>query len=90
MTETLTKNSPFSETVRQLIEKHIEMAGNGVTDLHQLVIEQIEPPLLKAVMEKCKYNQSRAAKLLGISRGTFRSLLIKYFDSQYCGSRSEH
>ena len=89
MNETIIKDSSLPQTVRQLIEKHLEMAGNSATDLHQLVIEQIEPPLLKAVMERCKYNQSRAAKLLGISRGTCRTLLKKYFDTQYCGNRSD-
>jgi Fis family transcriptional regulator len=54
-----------------------------------MVLEQIEPPLLQAVMEKYKYNQSRAANALGISRGTFRALLFKYFDEKYCGRRLE-
>lgn len=40
-------------------------------------------------MERYKYNQSRAAKALGISRGTFRMLLMKYFGDKYCGHRSE-
>lgn len=89
MNELTIKDLSLAQNVRQLIDNYLEMAGKGVTDLHQLVLEQIEPPLLRAVMEKCKYNQSRAAKLLGISRGTCRTLLIKYFDSQYCDNKTE-
>jgi Fis family transcriptional regulator, factor for inversion stimulation protein len=72
-----------------LISHHIDSSGKDIIDLHQMVLEQIEPPLLQAVMERYKYNQSRAAKVLGISRGTCRALLIKYFDDQYCGHRLE-
>lgn len=89
MNEILTKNAPLAETVKQLITNHIQTTGKDLIDLHQMVLEQIEPPLLQAVMEKYKFNQSRAAKALGISRGTCRMLLIKYFDDKYCGNRLE-
>lgn len=89
MNEVLIKNASLAETVGHLITRHIETSGKNIIDLHQMVIEQIEPPLLRAVMERYKYNQSRAAKALGISRGTFRMLLFKYFDDQYCGHRPE-
>ena len=88
MNEVLIKNSSLAEKVGHLITHHLESSGKDIVDLHQMVLEQIEPPLLKAVMERYKYNQSRAAKALGISRGTFRKLLIKYFDEQYCGRRA--
>ena len=64
--------------------RHIELSGKNTVDLHQLVIAQIELPLFKAVMEQYQYNQKRSAKALGISRSTFRKLLINYFGEQYC------
>ena len=73
-----------------LIKSYLESVDNKeITNLHQMVLEQFEPALLKAVMEKCKFNQSKAATILGISRGNCRSMLIKYFDEQYCGRREE-
>ena len=48
---------------------------------------QGDQPIYKAVMEYCKYNQSRAAIVLGISRGTLRIKLKLYFDEQYVGTR---
>lgn len=89
MSELLIEQSSLAETVSQVVTSYLESAGNDIIDLHQMVIEQIEPPLFKAVMKQYKYNQSRAAKVLGISRGTLRTLLIKYFDDQYCGTRPD-
>jgi Fis family transcriptional regulator len=80
----------LSESVTQSIKKFLSLPETqGVTNLHDMVLEQVEPALLKAVIEHCKYNQSKAAVLLGISRGTCRMKLKKYFDDKYCGSRAE-
>ena len=40
-----------------------------------MILQEVEPPLLQAVMEKKRGNQLQAAKLLGISRGTIRKKL---------------
>ena len=80
----------LTEAVKKSVEKFLSLSETqGVTNLHDMVLEQIEPSLFKAVIEHCKYNQSKAAILLGLSRGTCRMKLKKYFDDQYCGSRSE-
>lgn len=87
--ETIIESTSLTENVRSLIKRYFDSIENKseITNLHQMMLETIEPPLLRAVMEKCKYNQSRAAELLGISRGTCRSMLIKYFDTHYCSRR---
>ena len=80
----------LSATVETTIKAHLNTMGQDkVTDLYCLLMEQIEPPLFKAVIEYCRYNQSRAADMLGLSRGTCRAKLIKYFNEQYCGHREE-
>lgn len=66
-----------------------ELKGNDPIDLYTFVIDEVEAPLFKTVMEHCKYNQSRAAVMLGISRGTLRTKLRKHFDDQYVGTREE-
>lgn len=87
--EAVIESTSLTENVRSLIKNYFDSIENKseITNLHQMILETIEPPLLRAVMEKCKYNQSRAAELLGISRGTCRSMLIKYFDTHYCSRR---
>lgn len=64
-----------------------QLQDSDPVDLYQFVLEEVETPLFKAVMEHCKYNQSRAAIMLGISRGTLRTKLRKYFDDKYVGTR---
>ncbi len=78
----------LAETVKQTVSDYLKLSDvQGVTNLYDMVLEQIEPSLFKAVIEHCKYNQSKAAMVLGLSRGTCRTKLIKYFDEQYCGRR---
>ncbi|HHF0526715.1 TPA: helix-turn-helix domain-containing protein [Legionella anisa] len=87
MNEKQVKCSPLSEAISELIRHYLKDYGNEVIDLHLMVLEQIEPALIETVMSLCQYNQSRAAHLLGLSRGTLRGLLKKYFDEKYFGKR---
>lgn len=82
------KQSSLSESVIQCVQKYFtELKGSDPVDLYNFVLEEIETPLFRAVMEHCKYNQSKAAIMLGISRGTLRTKLRQYFDDKYVGSR---
>lgn len=71
----------------QSLRHHVEIAmahyfdeldGQPATDLYQLVLEQVESPLLEAVMAYTQRNQSRAAEMLGLNRGTLRKKLKQY------------
>jgi Fis family transcriptional regulator len=78
----------LASSVTQSVQKYFsELKGADPVDLYTFVLEEIETPLFRAVMEHCKYNQSRAASMLGISRGTLRTKLRRYFDDKYVGSR---
>ncbi len=46
--------------------------------MYNLVLAEVEAPLLETVMQKTKGNQSQAAAWLGLNRGTLRKLLAKY------------
>lgn len=84
------KASTLSAAVTTLINTHLEAMGKQrVENLYALVMEAIEPPLFKAVLEHSHYNQSKAAKRLGLSRGTFRTRLATYFGDAYVGKRSK-
>lgn len=48
------------------------------SNLYQLVMGQVERPLLARVLERCDHNQSRAAACLGINRSTLRKKLREH------------
>lgn len=88
--QTTELSTPLSAAVTRLVERHLlALQGEKIVDLHKLVVEEVEAPLYRAVMEHCKYNQCRAALLLGVSRGTLRKMLSYYFGDQYVGTRGE-
>lgn len=52
--------------------------GEDAVELYNLVINQVEAPLIKTTMQYAENNQSKAARWLGLSRNTLRTLLEKY------------
>ncbi len=52
--------------------------GHKPKRLYSMVLEQVEEPLLVAVMRYSEGNQSRAAEILGLNRGTLRKKLKNY------------
>ena len=46
--------------------------------LYKLVRNQFEKPLIKLVLKNCKYNQLKAASLLGLSRNTLKKKIEEY------------
>ena len=55
-----------------------EMEGELSSDFYDLVLSQMEAPLLQAVMEYTRGNQTRASQMLGLNRGTLRKKLKRY------------
>lgn len=49
-----------------------------ISGLYDMVLSEVEAPLLEAVMHKARSNQSRAAHMLGLNRGTLRKKLKQY------------
>jgi Fis family transcriptional regulator len=52
--------------------------GDRPGALYDLVIGEVERPLFKTVMDFTRGNQSQAAEILGINRGTLRKKLRNY------------
>ncbi len=79
MTHATKQISPLSKHVREALEDYFEhLGGHKATNLYAMVLEEIEPSLFKSVMKHTKNNQSNAAAILGISRGTLRKKLKQY------------
>ncbi len=71
------------QTLRHSVEQALRnyfahLEGAEVTDVYQMVLSEIEAPLLETVMAHVRGNQTRASELLGLNRGTLRKKLKQY------------
>ena len=76
-------NEPKPAPIRHCVEsalKHYfrQLQGEAPAGLYDLVIAEVERPLLLAVMDYAGSNQSKAARYLGINRNTLRKKLNQY------------
>ncbi|URQ68956.1 Fis family transcriptional regulator [SAR86 cluster bacterium] len=55
-----------------------QLDGEIPTDIYNMVLKEVELPLLEIVMKQCDDNQSKASKILGINRGTLRTKLKEH------------
>lgn len=63
----------LSEHVHWVVKDYLARLGTDeVSHLYNMVIHEVERPLIQAVMEQCGQNQSKAAHMLGLSRSTLR------------------
>ena len=72
-------NKPLRDSVKQALRNYLsQLDGQDVNDLYELVLVEVEHPMLDMVMQYTRSNQTRAANMLGITRGTLRKKLKKY------------
>lgn len=74
-----TDRKPLRDLTEDALKSYFaRLNGHKPGDLYDLVIGEVEEPLLKTVMDYSRGNQSRAADILGINRGTLRKKLKQY------------
>ena len=70
---------PLNGYVRRALEQYFsDLEGHSTDNLYQLILEEVERPMLETVMSFAAGNQTKASQLLGISRGTLRKKLKQY------------
>jgi Fis family transcriptional regulator, factor for inversion stimulation protein len=79
----ITSSDQQSHTLRDNVDKALRnyfshLDGQPVTDVYDMVLSEIEAPLLETVMEYTRSNQTKASLLLGLNRGTLRKKLKQY------------
>jgi len=73
------RKQPIRRSVTSAIELYLgDMNGHDVTDLYHVVLSEVEPAILDVVMKYVEGNQTEAAEVLGVSRGTLRKKLKLY------------
>ena len=55
-----------------------ELDGEITADVYQMVLAEIEAPLLTEIMAYTRNNQTKASIMLGLNRGTLRKKLKQY------------
>jgi Fis family transcriptional regulator, factor for inversion stimulation protein len=73
-------SAPLSQLVETALEEYFrKLDGHPPpANFYQLVMHEIEPPLLNRVLAYTRGNQSRAAAILGINRATLRKKVRQY------------
>ncbi len=71
------------QSLRACVETTMEryfrnLDGQAVNDVYEMVLAEIEAPLLEVVMKNTRQNQTKASEILGLNRGTLRKKLKQY------------
>jgi Fis family transcriptional regulator len=71
--------TPLRQNVQEAIRRYLEDMGQSQPEcLYRTLMAQVEPPLIEEVLRYTQGNQSRTAKILGMTRNTLRSKLHRY------------
>jgi Fis family transcriptional regulator len=71
--------SNLRDSVTAAVRKYLdELDGQFSTNVYQMVLAEIEAPLLAEIMAYTRNNQTRASLMLGLNRGTLRKKLKQY------------
>ncbi|MEN1727200.1 MAG: helix-turn-helix domain-containing protein [Pseudomonadota bacterium] len=69
----------LNDLVGKVVKQYLEDMGSTPPDnLHEFIIREVERPLIQTVLNHVDGNQSRAAKILGITRATLRNRIQRY------------
>ena len=73
------RSVPLRSLTAQALDSYFaSLNGHAPGHLYDLVMREVEEPLFRAVLDYSEGNQSRAADILGINRGTLRKKLRNY------------
>jgi Fis family transcriptional regulator len=70
---------PLHDHVLHTLQAYFDQMGDHeITGLYDMVLKEVEIPLLKMTLKRAKGNQSKAAEMLGLNRSTLRKKLKQY------------
>lgn len=75
----LLPTTPLRDQVQESLRIYFHnLGGQAPNNLYDLVLSEVEAPLLEVVMHFTGGNQTKAAAILGLNRGTLRKKLRRY------------
>ena len=73
------KQITLRQNVQVAIRRYLEDMGQSQPEcLYRTLMAEVEPPLIEEVLRYTQGNQSRTAKILGMTRNTLRAKLNRY------------
>jgi len=70
---------PLRQHVKNTISRYLQDMGNTKPEnLYQMLLAEIEPPLIEEILKRTSGNQTQAAGMLGMTRNTLRSKMQRY------------
>jgi Fis family transcriptional regulator len=70
---------PLRQHVQNTVSRYLQDMGDTAPEnLYQMLLAEIEPPLIEETLKRTGGNQSRAANMLGITRNTLRTKMQGY------------
>ena len=71
------QTNEIADTVRRSLEKYFkDLDGEMPRSVYDMVIRNVERPLLETVLDRAEGNQTIAAEMLGINRNTLRKKML--------------
>jgi len=75
----MSRGNELADCVKRLLERYFkDLDGEKPTSVYEMVLKNIEKPMIETVLGHAQGNQSLAAEMLGINRNTLRKKLQQH------------
>ena len=69
----MSRKNELTDSVRRSLERYFkDMDGEKPTSIYDMVLRNVEKPMIETVLGRAEGNQTLAAEMLGINRNTLR------------------
>jgi Fis family transcriptional regulator, factor for inversion stimulation protein len=69
----MSRSNELADCVKRSLERYFkDMDGEKPTSIYEMVLKNIEKPMIETELGKAAGNQSLAAEMLGVTRNTLR------------------
>ena len=71
------QSNEIADCVRRSLEKYFrDLDGEKPRSIYDMVIRNVERPMLEVILDQAEGNQTIAAEMLGINRNTLRKKML--------------